>query len=511
MNDIPQLDFRPRPPQKSCRRNSARRHLYESSVVRKENCSERVNSARSRPKLSQRELMVVKSNKAKYNAWIKKWDRDQGIKRFLMLKDIVDKCKGYSKNQLDELYGNASELVFMRIFVFIRWNCRSTISIDIQLQALRIFFDASSGFCYSEHFLKNGGVDILLSFLELRDEISENDLSEVLKTFLSLSQQGAHSVQYILDTKFLTIFLDTLPSFKDEENLNLATMLLLQLSEGNDAYAETFTLALMSRFHALSSDDEALHSVSHVFRVLLTPKIAAEVDIKGNYNDLLALGSSSNLDIRYDGVIVFSLIAENTTKLRRDFIFDNLLEILLNPLGITNELISRRQTFATKVLLTITKQNGIAGLTLKEDFERFLVPLCKIIGNTVNFSAQKSSAKIITHYYCDDPHIKTLLENAIPTDWIRNLTLDPHTFCLNINQIQADFFLSLEPESFLIDVSAKQTQIRKATTKARLELKHRTQQQGQYGSIIKPTIALRESPFRFNVTTNVDLNALFQQ
>lgn len=508
MTEIPQIDFRPRPPEKSVRRRSARRHLYESSVMRKENSTERGNSARSHPKLSQRELMTVKANKAKYNAWIKKWESDSPIKRFMLLKDIIDKCKGYSKNQLDELFGNASELVFMRIFVFIRWNCRSTISIDLQLQALRIFFDASSGFCYSEHFLKNGGVDILLSFLEQRSELTENDLSEVCKTFLSLSQQGAHAVQYILDTKFLTIFLDTLSLFKNEENLNLATMLLLQLSEGNDYYAETFTLALMSRFNALSEDDDALHSVSHVFRVLLTAKIAAEIDLKGNYNDLLVLGSSSNLDIQNDGVIVFSLIAENTTKLRRDFLFDNLLEIMLNPLGMINDKVSRQQTFATKLLLTITKTKGVAGQQLQSDFERFVVPLTRIIGNTLNFSAQKSAAKILVYYYSNDENIKTLLENAIPSDWIHSLIFNPHAFCLTITPIQADFFLSLEPEAFLMDVTKKPTTQRHSSSRARLELKNRSQQP-QFGAIFKPNITLRESPFRFVPSLNVDVSSLF--
>jgi hypothetical protein len=153
-----------------------------------------------------------------------------------------------SKAQLDDRFGHASELVFIHIFAFMRLNYRRACSIALQLQTLRVFFEASSGYCFAHHFLSVGGTALLLELLKMQENLAPEDLVELMHTFLSLTTHGPRAQQLMTETKIVDVFTAELPRFTDPELHRLTVMLFVQLAEGDELHAEQFCNAFRSKF-----------------------------------------------------------------------------------------------------------------------------------------------------------------------------------------------------------------------------------------------------------------------
>lgn len=519
--DIPRLNIVPRQPAgmpTSHTSRSIRQKLFYEARIGGVFGVEEPKTARRSNKLSQRDIIAAKADKAKYNAWLKHWDHDPGIKRYLMLKDIVNNCKGFSKAQLDDLFGNSSELVFMHIYVFVRWNCRTGCSVALQLQALRVFFDASSGSCFVEHFLKKGGTEVLLYYLEIQNDLVQEDITEIIKTFLSLSTNGAHSIQLILETKFLEVYLDALPKFKTDEQQELTVMLFTQLCEGNAQYSERFTSALRSKFTVYQNNPKVLLTAAHSFRLLFSPQLAADCDVKNQISEFLVLPSSENLDVQHEAVAIFSQIIENTNDVRRKYLFDILLDLIsISIEDVPAHLVDikmRQQTFALKLLNIIIVKNGEALEKMTSMIHKFLPALVRTLANSENFAAQKTACNVIKGFVKVRPQSYTYLTNAIPKEWVDQMIENPHKFCIQITPTQLDTFIAVDASMFFFDTNDEPQQevieqkretsrdsIRdtsSATTTARKKLFTPT-------PIIKPSVVLRESPFRFQPSTNFSI------
>jgi len=485
--------------------------------------------------LSQRELIAVKNDKIKFGAWLKKWDRDTGVGRYLMLQELIDKCSGMSKSQLDDVFGHSSELVFMHIYIFLRWNCRSGCSVSLQLRALRVFFDASSGFCYAEHFLKKGGTETLIIFLEMQDDLLVEDITEVLNTFLSLTAHGPHAINYIIETKFLEVILDAIPYFPTKENHQQTVMLFAQLAEGNFAHAELFTSAIRAKFPTYSVVSEInegkmihpnsphvngrrrgerlypvpqvekkkidpLQTAAHIFRILFSPDLAAECDVKNQIGDFLVLTASKSLKVQHEAVSIFQQLLDNSQSIRKKFLFDIIIEhisISIDELPPdTVEKRMRQQTFALRLLQSIVQCKSPTITYICEQIQRILPALVRALSNVDNFSAQKASCSVIVGIIDCWPQAKQMLNNAIPAEWTEMLLEDPHKFCLELTPTQIDTFQSIEPSSFFFEISNEtQPQIEKlpVSTPSTTRKINFTQ-----STIVRPTVTMRESPFKFN-------------
>jgi hypothetical protein len=184
--------------------------------------------------ISPHQLQVVDANKRRFNSWLARWDRDPGIGRFLILDSFLKHCNGFSHSQLDDLFGNASELVFTHIYAFFRLNYQRACSIALQLKALRIFFDASSGYCFAHQFLSGSGPTLLLDLIKMSDNLSPEDLTEILETFLSLTAHGPKARQFLADTKLVTTFTAEIPKFRSPELHKMTVLLFSQLAEGEE-------------------------------------------------------------------------------------------------------------------------------------------------------------------------------------------------------------------------------------------------------------------------------------
>ncbi|OHS93732.1 hypothetical protein TRFO_39984 [Tritrichomonas foetus] len=408
--------------------------------------------------LSHRELLVVNADKKKYAAWLSRWDRDPGVGRFLMLNDFIKQCQGFSKAQLDELYGNSSELVFIHMYAFLRLNYARGCSIALQLQALRIFFEASSGYCFAYQFLSSGGSVLLLELLKMQQNLSEEDLKEILQTFLSLTAHGPKAQQLMTETKIVEVFTQAIPEFPNSELHHMTVMLFAQIAEGDEAHAEVFCNAFRSQFsNYATKEGEALLTAAHIFHVLFSPRIAAETDIKNTISDFLSITSTDSLDVQHEAIQIFKQLLDNAIPVRRKFLFDVIIDLIsVNVDEIAAEILDQRllqQTFSLRLLQAILAKKSTTATCLYEMIQRILPALIRAIGNTQNYAAQKSACLVIAQMVTIWPATRTYLTNAMPNEWVQALLTSPNQFCLQMTPTQIDTFQGAEPSHFFFDAT----------------------------------------------------------
>lgn len=409
--------------------------------------------------LSHRELLSVNADKKKYQAWLNRWDRDPGVGRFLMLNEFVKQCKGKSKSELDELYGNSSELVFIHMYAFLRLNYSRGCSIALQLQALRVFFEASSGYCFAYQFLSSGGTVLLLELLKMQSNLSEDDLREVLQTFLSLTAHGPRAQQLITETKIVDVFTVAIPQFTSPELHHMTVMLFAQIAEGDEEHAEIFCNSFRSQFSKYASiPGESLLTAAHIYHILFSPRIAKETDIKNTISDFLSLTTTESLDVQHEAIQIFKQLLDNAIPVRRKFLFDVVIDLIsVNVDEIAAELLDERlfqQTFSLRLLQEILKKKSPTALALYEMNQRILPALIRAIGNTQNYAAQKAACLVIAQMSTIWPATRNYLTNAMPNEWVQELLTRPNQFCLQMTPTQVDTFQSAEPSNFFFDTES---------------------------------------------------------
>jgi hypothetical protein len=451
--------------------------------------------------LSHRELLAVNADKRKYASWLSRWDRDPGTGRYLMLADFLKQCQGMSHAQLDDLFGHSSELVFIHMFAFLRLNFRRACSIALQLQALRVFFDASSGYCFAYQFLSSGGTVLLLELLTMQDDLAADDMREILTTFLSLTTPGPHAQQLMTETKLVSVFTSEMVKFADPELHKLTVMLFAQLAEGDEAHAEIFCNAFRSKFSVYAIQKlEALTTAAHIVRILFTPNLAAECDIKNTISDFLALSSTDSLDVQHAGIAIFQQLLNSAIPARRKFLFDVIIDLItVNADEIPADLMDQRllqQTFGVRLLQVIFQVRNETSLAMYEQIQRLLPGLVRAIGNTENFAAQKAACLVLVQLVDKWPDTRQFLTNAMPNEWVAALLTSPQQFCLQMTPTQIDTFQGAEPGHFFFDVTVD-PQAGKAEGKRQVQLKDiKKATLGQSG-YTQPPIIMRPTALKY--------------
>ena len=464
--------------------------------------------------LSPREALSMAHDKKRYDEWLAKWERDPGIGRFLMLKNFVGQCTGMSKSQLDQLYGNASELVFIHIYTFLRLNYKKGCSIALQLKALRIFFEASSGYCFAHHFLSTHGNRILIDLLRDQENLTTEDIEELLGTFMALTAHGPEAVSALADDKFIEVFTNALPKFETDEMHKVTVELLVQLAEGNPVVSDLFLVSLRTHFHEY--DEHALNTGSRIYRLLLVPELAAEIDIKNTISDYMPLTKTSSLDIQNNGIAIFQTLMDNLPGYRRKFVLDTVTDMMsVNVDEVSEDLLEeklRQQAFAVRLILSILTDRTPSVKLLCTGVYKLLPVLMRTVGNSQNFPAQKAACLALVKYVSVLPEVRTYLNNTIPNEWVTSMLTRPKDFSMKLTPTQLETFNTIDETSF---VWGDREEDLTASMKEPLEFS--SDLTGAAASFMAtqrsapPKIVMRESPLKFMPSSNPTHNPRFKK
>jgi hypothetical protein len=380
-----------------------------------------------------------------------------------MLSEFLKQCQGFSKAQLDDRFGHASELVFIHIYAFLRLNYKRACSIALQLQVFRLFFEASSGSCFAHHFLASGGTTLLLELLKMQENLTPEDLLETMNTLLALTTHGPRAQQLMTETKIVEVFTTELPRFTDADLHPLTVQLFAQLAEGDEAQAEVFCNALRSKFpvYSMQKTPDALTTASHIFQILFSPNLAADCDVKNTISDFLALTKTDCLDVQRAGITIFQQLLDNLGPARQRFLFDVVIDLItFNADEIPPDLMDQRllqQTFGVRLLQSVLAVKNKTAIALYAQIQKVLPALVRAIGNTQNFSAQKAACLVLARLVDKWPNARSFLTNAMPNEWATALLTRPQQFCLDLTPTQVDTFQGAEPSHFFFDLAQEPT------------------------------------------------------
>ena len=454
------------------------------------------NSPRKKVKhfipLSPRLRIQIQKEQKIYQEWLEQWERNQSFNRFLILQSFIMQCKGFSKAELDKKFGNSSELVFYHIFSFFKVNCKQYCSIALQLKAIRIFLDASSGQEFGEQFVKwNGHIIIgeLLSskHLELDDQI------EIISTYISLSTSYENR-SALVDDKIPSTVIDTLITIQDNQYHNLVVNLFNRIADGNLHLSEQIMNVILPYFLVYYTNTRAIKTLSRSYRLLMIPELSNSFDIKNHLYELIILTNSSIQEVQNETILIFGHLAEYETPLRRAFLVQSLGDLLgFSKDDVTEEEylgLEHQQNFVLRLFIDIFTKKPETAEAVYKLLPTLLPNLVRILGCNDNFTTQNYAAQCICKMIEYNSSARVYLSNAIPEDWVKSLIENPREFCIKMTQTQSDTLTTLPRSQFLIELTSPSTKL--------IETADSKKQTAPTTPKNKTTIIQRESPLKFS-------------
>lgn len=441
---------------------------------------------------------LQKERKIYYN-WLADWDRNQNFNRFLILQKFIAECSGFSKAELDTRFGHCSELVFYHIFSFFKVNCKQFCSIALQLRALRIFLEASSGQEFTEHFIKEGGHVTVAEMLDSK-HLELNDQIEILLVISSLAVSYKNRTT-LVDDKIPTYIIDTFNKIKDNEYHRITVTIFSKIGDGSPQLSEQIMNVILPCFLVYANDQRALKTLARSYRILMLPELSNSFDIKNHLYELIILTKSDIQEVQNDGIMIFSHLAVNEAPLRRTFLIQAVGDLLgFSKDDVTEEesvSLELQQRFVLRLFVDIFSKKSEATECLCQLMSSLLPNLTRLLGDSTNFSNQNFAAQCICKMIQYEPQARVYLSNAIPEDWVVALIKDPKEFCINMTQTQCYTLTSLERSQFLIN---QPTPVTKS-----VEVKTPKKCFNQTVKTNESTVVVRDSPLKF-APVIVDVN-----
>ena len=442
--------------------------------------------------LSPRLRIQIQKEQKIYQEWLEQWERNQAFNRFLMLQSFIMQCHGFSKAELDQKFGNSSELVFYHVFSFFKVNCKQYCSIALQLKAIRIFLDASSGQEFAEQFVKGNG-HVIIGELLTSKHLELDDQIEIISTFISLSTSYANR-SALVDDKIPSTVIDTLLAIQDDQYHNLVVNLFSRIGDSSVHLSEQIMNVILPYFLVYNTNKRAIKTLSRSYRLLMLPELSNSFDIKNHLYELIILTNSTIQEVQSDTILIFAHIAEYETPMRRAFLVQALGDLLgFSKDDVTEEEyigLQQQQNFVLRLFVDIFTKKSETAEAVFQLLPSLLPNLVRLLGNGENFSTQNYAAQCICKMIEYNPSAKVYLSNAIPEDWVKALLENPREFCVKMTQTQSDTLSTLPRSQFLIEQTSPSTKLIETTSPKKpvepTTPKHKT------------TIVQRESPLKFS-------------
>lgn len=402
--------------------------------------------------LSPRIRAQIQGGLKKYEVWLNEWEKSAQFNRFLMLNKFIREAQGFTVADLDNMFGNATELVFCHIFSFFKVNCKNFCSISLQLKAMRIFFEAISGQKFCDQFIKAQGHSLIANLLQSK-LIEMEDRIQIIQTLLSISL-SIQNRKAMVEEKIVNTIIESLPIVDDKEYHELSVKFITKIGDGSPELCDQIMNTILPYFIVFQENERSMMTLARSYRVLMLPELSESLDIKNHLYEIIVLTRSPNHEIQGDGILIFSHLMNYETTARRDFLLHALSDLLtFSKEDVSEEdagSLGYQQSFVLRLFVDIFAQKSPAATSLCKMITSLLPNLVAILGDTASFTNQMFAAQCISKMCEFSPEAKMYLSNAIPQSWADEIIKDPRKFCIAMTQTQSDTLKSLERSQFLM-------------------------------------------------------------
>ncbi len=241
--------------------------------------------------------------RSKFMHLLAEWDKGSVATRRQILRDFVAHNQNKTGTEIEEMLAHSASLFLARITSWLRLSYMLGTCLTEQLEAIRIFLDASSSNKFLGEFLEVGGMYTLLEIINLKQAHEENKRLSLL-VLLSIANVGRNFKEVICECYGVRSIAECLARSKSERTQIEARYLLENLSKGNPKYQGQVYKGLIAVLPCTSPKAQEL--AAQTLRIV--QPIVRESNLS-LVEPLIGLLKSLHIEVQYEGLKRFQILS----------------------------------------------------------------------------------------------------------------------------------------------------------------------------------------------------------
>jgi hypothetical protein len=256
------------------------------------------------------------------------WDKGSKSQRVSILTTFLQRHRQSTAAEIERDLGHGSLLFFTRITAWLRLTYKLGTAVSLQLSALSVFLQGQK---YLTQFMEVGGIQALTDLVCICKSDRQLDKNNGLLLLLHIANSGRVYREMVCDGEGIGMLVDATLHEKDDKTIELLSSLFLALGQGNPRKASAVHAGLLCVM--LNGGDEGALCAATTLRSLQLAKqtyagdaaSAGMVGIDASSGDtghqsavldsFFHLLSSPNVKLRFEGMELLSIAAQNHTML----------------------------------------------------------------------------------------------------------------------------------------------------------------------------------------------------
>lgn len=376
--------------------------------------------------------------RSKFMHLLSQWDKGSVNTRRQILRDFVFHNQNKTGTEIEEMLAHSASLFLTRITSWLRLSYMIGTCLTEQLEAIRIFLDASSSNKFLTEFMEVGGMYTLLEIINLKQAHEENKRISLL-ILQSISNVGRNFKEVICECYGVRSIAECLAKSKSEQTQIEAKYLLENLAKGNPKYQTQVYKGLIAVLPCSSPKAQELAAQTlRIVQPIVKESNASIVE------PLIGLLKSLHIEVQYEAIELITLLMDYNVK---DTILKSLVNVLKPPKKL--EKLENNDQKDNETLVDFVQQAASAktiGILVKlsnQISEQFLSlqvihNLLYTMGNEDYADSQRQASKTLEYFVRNFSIVADHVKEACGDQLFEMFLGDPDGLYAKMTPIQAD-------------------------------------------------------------------------
>lgn len=375
----------------------------------------------------------------KFTNILAQWDKGSIPVRRKILRDFIAQHQNKTGTEIEEEMAHSASLFLTRITSWLRLTYMLGTCLPEQLEALKIFLNASSSNKFLAEFLEVGGLYTLLEIINLKQSTEDSKMF-ALSILQSISNVGRNFKEVICECYGVRSIAECLAKSRSEKTQTEAKYLLENLAKGNPRYQNQVYKGLIALLPC--SSPKAQELAAQTIRIVQPVVGDANMSI---VEPLIGLLKSLHIEVQYEAIELITMLMDYNI---RDVILKNLVTVLkpikkiekMEPINNNDENINQagyiQQAAAAKAIGILAKLSN----QISEQLLSFQVVhnLLFTIGNEEYADSQRQASKALEYFVRHHPIVADHVREACGDVLFELFLTDPDGLYAKMTPIQAD-------------------------------------------------------------------------